>query len=500
MKRIVSRVIEGSRNEKGAALVWIAGSLVTLLAASAFAVDLGWIYLNNSRLQSAADASALAGVVNLPGFPDEATSDAEIAAGANGFPVPAEANLTDEILADNEYRVELTSDVETFFLRVIGFDTIGIRQEATAQYIKPVKLGSPDNQFGGPSVNFWAAINGRYTEIQQGDPYASECIDHNSDYDGGAGCEGATNEEYYREEGYYYAVEIEPDSEDLTVQFYDGGHFIEDVSCWSNPGSGSGESDPSDTSWRPCWDDRGVNLEYRFYAPDTTPTDPFDNDDLLCSDTFPSYFEDEHDLSFGERNAGHFNSWNGSNNCTVPGELTPGIYVLQLPSPLYEGSSKFGIRAIVDSGPSPRVYGLLDMSIHVNFTANQAEPYLAEVRPEHAGKTLEVDIWDLGDAPGSQSQAWITFFRADGTRPECAWEASNGLSGTSSDCYIEIGNQRFNAEWLNVSIPIPDGYTCDPNGPLPACWWKIQINSELQPTDRTTWTARITGDPVRLID
>ena len=487
MRKLRSRL----REDKGAALVWVAGSLVTLLAASAFAVDLGWIYLNNSRLQSAADAAALAGVVNLPGFTAQATADASTAAGANGFDVPTEATLADEILADNEYRVELTADVQTFFLRVLGFDTIGIRQEATAQYIKPVKLGSPSNQFGGPSVNFWAAINGRYTEIQQGDPYASQCISHN----GGstAGCAGGTNPEY-RPGGYYYAVEVGPGSSNLSVQFYDGGHFIEGGS-----GGTSGISNPSDTIWRPNWTNKGVNIEYTLFAPDTTPSDPTDNTVGVCSDVFPSYFTSSPTTT--QRNNGHFNSWTGNNNCSVPGALTEGIYVLQLPSPLYEGSSKFGIRASVGSGPTPKVYGLLDMSIHVNFTSNQAEPYLAEVRPEHAGKTLEVDIWDLGDAPGGQTDAWITFYKADGTRPNCSWDSTNGESATNvSNCRINIGGQRFNAEWLYVKIPIPSDYTCNPDGALPACWWKIQINSNLQPTDRTTWTARITGDPVRLID
>jgi hypothetical protein len=86
--------------------------------------------------------------------------------------------LTDAILAENEYQVFLEADVNTFFLKVIGMDTFRLAQDATAQYIKPVRLGSPDNQFGGPGVNFWAAINGRFTEIKQGDPYASLCITH----------------------------------------------------------------------------------------------------------------------------------------------------------------------------------------------------------------------------------------------------------------------------------------------------------------------------------
>lgn len=76
-----------TRNERGVTLIWAATMLVLLLGASAFATDLGWIYLNGARLQRAADAAALAGVVNLPAFVDEAEADAVDASGRNGFPI-----------------------------------------------------------------------------------------------------------------------------------------------------------------------------------------------------------------------------------------------------------------------------------------------------------------------------------------------------------------------------------------------------------------------------
>jgi hypothetical protein len=140
------------------------------------------------------------------------------------------------------------------------------------------------------------------------------------------------------------------------------------------------------------------------------------------------------------------------------------------------------------------------MSIHVNFTGGVAEPYLAEVRPEHAGKTLEVDIWDLGDVNGTAGIRFIDPVGGAGNPPACTWTSTNGeSSGLINDCIIDISNQRFNAEWLYVRIEIPSTYTCDPTSAT-GCWWKIRITSNNQPTDRTTWAARISGDPVRLID
>lgn len=489
----VSATAPAEPKDKGAVLIWVAGSLVVLLTMAAFAVDLGWIYLNRSRLQSAADAAALAGVVNLPGFPGDANADAASAAGSNGFPIGSRTTMATNITADNKMEVTLTTTVDTFFLRVIGMSSMDVQRSATAEYIKPVALGSPSNQFGGPGQNFWAAINGRYTEMQQGDPYASLCIDHSNTPET---CSGSTNP-LFRAGGYYYAVEVAPGSSGLNIQIYDGGHYMDD-DCGSN-WTCNGVSNPGDTSWRWQWpsSQRGVRIDLRLYAPDQTPLDPTDNTDLRCTRQFPTVVADS--PSAAQTNSGHFNQWTGNNNCSIGGSITPGIWVLQFPSPLYEGSSKFGIRATTGSGPAPKVYGLLDMSIHVNFSGGHAEPYLAEVRPEHAGRTLEVDIFDLGEFNGT-GQIW--FINASGGTPNCNWTSSNGEQSagypTMGACSINISNQRFNEDWLYVDLEIPETYTCDPTSALD-CWWKIHIQAPgTTPTDRTTWSARITGDPVRL--
>jgi hypothetical protein len=58
----------------------------------------------------------------------------------------------------------------------------------------------------------------------------------------------------------------------------------------------------------------------------------------------------------------------------------------------------------------------------------------------------------------------------------------------------------YNARWQDISVPIPDGYTCDDLDPL-GCWVKLQYSygSGNQPSDTTSWTASLEGDPVRII-
>jgi hypothetical protein len=475
------------RAERGAALIWTALAMTTLLGAAAFAVDLGWIYLNATRLQAAADAAALAGVVNLPGFPSEAEADAVLAAANNGFAVTGPTTLTDNILAENRYQVTLESEIPTFFLTIFGMDSMTVGRDAVAEYVKPVKLGSPENQFGGPGQDFWAAINGQYTDREQGDPYSTRCIEN----DTGEPTPRCTSENpWYRAGGYYYAVEVETGATGLQVSLYDPGHYVQ-----PSGSSAAGTSDPGDTSW--VWNDwggqTGIAVSARLYAPDSTPSDPTDNSTQVCSAAWGTYTGNP--PSSASRTSGGFNTWKNVCSSAISNPI-PGIYVLQLPAPLYEGSSKFALRATTSSGAAPKLYGLLDMSIHVNQGAGAPRPWLAEVRPEHAGKTLQVDIFDIGESNTMTLEIWDN----NGTVAGCSWTATNGESQSSvSSCVIDVGGRRLDSQWLNLSIPIPDDYTCDVNSTYD-CWWRVNITGMSSPTDRTTWTGKITGDPVRLIE
>jgi len=134
------------KGEEGFTLVWLASVLLLLIGMAGFGTDLGWLYLNTVRTQSAVDAAALAGVVNLPGFNPE--PDAIAAAQANGYDPGGADTLVVTPIDDNELLATLTTQVNTFFLGVLGFDQFSVTREAKAQYVKPVPLGSPNSCFG----------------------------------------------------------------------------------------------------------------------------------------------------------------------------------------------------------------------------------------------------------------------------------------------------------------------------------------------------------------
>lgn len=78
----------GSDTE-GAVSIIMAGSLMTLLTASALAVDVGSIFLQSRKLQGIADLAAISAARDL----DHATAAAQATATANGWSVPLQVNV-----------------------------------------------------------------------------------------------------------------------------------------------------------------------------------------------------------------------------------------------------------------------------------------------------------------------------------------------------------------------------------------------------------------------
>ncbi len=466
------RVRDRIEDERGATLIWVASMMFVLLGMASFAVDLGWAYLNQTRLQRAADAAALAGVVYLPGFLPQATADAQAAAGANGFPVGGNTTMTVTQLADNKLEVTLTTKVPTFFLRVFGMSEFTLARKSTAEYVKPVPLGSDSNVFGNgndPSQYFWAGIQAPYTQKHQGDPFATRCIQNSSP----STCT-STNPDY-RPEGYYYAIEVASGVANVTVDIYDAG-FYQRSSL--DQETGDTRVDYNHTP--------DFTTNFALYGVDATPQDPTDNPPLGCQ------------LSVGaEQNPSTYkNQWRTISCPALSGPVTPGIYVLRVwtTGSYAAASNHYAVRANAGSGPDPRVYGINDMSIFTNRISGTATLTLAEVAEVHAGKKLELSFFDPGDADGPTS---FVVKMPDGTTATCSWyaEDENGVitASGSGACDIDTTGRIYNGQWIVATVDIPATYTCGAN-----CWWTAQLNMN-NAHDRTTWKARVIGNPVRLV-
>ena len=75
------------------------------------------------------------------------------------------------------------------------------------------------------------------------------------------------------------------------------------------------------------------------------------------------------------------------------------------------GSNQYASRRrLSGAGDQPRVYAYGDMSIMTNYTTSggpRANNYLAEVEPVHAGKTLQIDLFDPGDGVAGKFELQI---------------------------------------------------------------------------------------------
>ncbi len=511
-----AREMQLSADEKGAALPFVAIMLMLLIGMAAFAVDLGWLYLQGARIQRGADAASLAGVVHLPA--NTAQVNAQTANGANangwhvgeinGIPVPVNPG-PDELnwipVNDNRLQVSLTASVPTFFIKIFGIHEVEMTRTATAEYVKPVPMGSPSACFGiaafasdltGPqslanqglgdcaawTMNFWAAINGPLTAKEHGDPFSTRCIQANS---GGCNPAGNTNPQY-RAHGYFYGLEIPGGKTSFDVKIFDAG-FYHRTPTFSEAG------DTRCLTNSNC--DSGPTTVYSVWGPDTTPLDPQDNTLNpalhICTETFGP--------ESGTPNTR--NQWRTI--CTIPNP-TAGIYVLQVRTTGNGGGMNaysIGITTTPSAAPLARTYAINDMSIFTNSGgAPQATVYLAEVETIHSGKNLQLDFFDPGENTGN---AWVEVRTPTDDPSSCRWTSRNeagtvtGGPANINPCRLQstiASVAQFNAQWLNMSIQVPPVYACGAT-----CYWTMRLELGTVSHDRTTWAARIIGNPVRLV-
>ena len=183
-----------ARGERGYLLVWFGAMLLTLLLFAAFAVDLGNWYLTRERVQRAADAAALAGVVHKSnGDPPQAATQAALdTAGNNGFDDNDSATtITFPPVGEAQLAVNIDHDVDNFFLKLISLNTTTISADATAEYNAPLPMGSPSGVLGREpesgaaswrpswdvSSQFWLSVHGPRTTKFNGDAVeADECV------------------------------------------------------------------------------------------------------------------------------------------------------------------------------------------------------------------------------------------------------------------------------------------------------------------------------------
>src|SRR2546425_12340408 len=139
------------REQSGQTLVIVALMLIPLLGFTGLVSDVAWYEVNLMRIQRAADAAALAGVVYLPGNVAGAQAAAQQEATKNGYADGAggvTVTATPEALNNRILGVTVAAPVRSWFARLFGVTQFNARRNARAEFVLPVPMGSPQNYYG----------------------------------------------------------------------------------------------------------------------------------------------------------------------------------------------------------------------------------------------------------------------------------------------------------------------------------------------------------------
>ncbi|WP_158604447.1 TadE/TadG family type IV pilus assembly protein [Nocardioides mangrovicus] len=169
------------------------------------------------------------------------------------------------------------------------------------------------------------------------------------------------------------------------------------------------------------------------------------------------------------------------------------------------GSNRYAVRAFYASGTTPAgavsVAAFGRMPIYMNSNASTATFNLIRVLPAAAGKSMNFTFFDMGDAASSGTVTVLppNDSNMGGTATNCT--ATGFINQTLSTCALSGVSSGNGADGKSetISVPIPSTYTCS-YASAGGCWFQVKINFPSGTvTDTTTWTANISGQPVRLI-
>jgi Flp pilus assembly protein TadG len=497
----------GSRDDRGVVLPLAAMVLVILMIMAAFTVDVGAWYARASKLQRAADAAALAGVVWMPNL-GKATAAAVETAAKNGFVDGVDdISIVVSDLPGNNRRLRVTitdNSAEQYFSTVVVNKEV-ISRRSTAEYVLPVPLGSPTNTLGTGNLlanaeNMWLAVSGYCAAKENGDLRLSRF--DGSYPPGGLICGGTETSTDYDPDGYTYSIDLaQAPGQAMTVELYDpsyapdGGIPAIDLAL-RNPST--------------------ITTIYTL-TEDTNRT-PFVTGDDTLIDTFTATSGD----------ATWSRKWMPMATISNP---IKGTYYLNVKTLAAEpnsfGSNGFSIRGRLGgafascttiagvgySASCPQVHGVTEMSIFANLIQGgglgTANFYLAQVDAIHAGKQMVISLFDSGEGASK-----LEILDPNGNPAFFKWKTpcspptdpSGGCfgSGTALDVSgggIQPGPQRgsgskYNDRMMELTVDLPQDYVAQYGTKV---WWKIRYTVAGSPTDRTTWSVKIVGDPVHLV-
>jgi hypothetical protein len=160
------------------------------------------------------------------------------------------------------------------------------------------------------------------------------------------------------------------------------------------------------------------------------------------------------------------------------------------------GSNRFSVRAYGGPTGAVSVSALGKMSIYANATAASPTFNLIRILPGAAGQTLVFKFFDIGDADANAVLTILPPKETPLSLTSC--KASGYQTLNLPTCAITIS--KWDGKGETVAVPIPSTYACSYTV-AGGCWFRLKVSfASGAVQDTTTWTAYVSGDPVRLIE
>jgi Flp pilus assembly protein TadG len=520
VNRLWQRWCRARNDDGGFVLVFVALSMTMILLICGFGVDLGAWYRVGADLQRAVDAASLAGVTYMPGDPGKAQATVTATLEKNGV-VDGVGGMHVEFMPSpvNPHRLEVcvTDDqVATYFTSIINLHPT-IKKCGKAEYELPIPMGSPLNEMDAASLGgIDLAIDGFCSASEDGDQinsYWSQMFSIPDRQNGYTGCDGqapSTPNLNYDAKGYTYAVEVPSGHPDIDVEVYDAayetGSAIDGVQALPKTG-------PQELNTRFTITDATAGYDQPFvYGNDTVLA--LSNDPQWASQ-WRTLFTIPSSAPAGRYRIHVVTTDASGNQCAISGGVST--------CPDAHDLNGFDLRAhtagmpfvqCTTTGPSadptcPQVFAEQHLGVFAHTSTNIASFYLCSIDPFYAGHTLIIDLFDPGE--GGQS---IQVEDPSGNNPSFTWDTPDSTKDPSLPYYSGAGTSLdvsgipgalpgrinpgiFNDRLVELRIKLPSDFSSY-NGNT---WWKLVYNYGANRVgDRTTWSVRVDGDPVRLVD
>jgi Flp pilus assembly protein TadG len=168
------------------------------------------------------------------------------------------------------------------------------------------------------------------------------------------------------------------------------------------------------------------------------------------------------------------------------------------------GNNRWAVRVKGAKRSVISVSGFEHMEMYANYSNGSVGATstfnLVRVLPAAATKTLKIGFFDTGDA--SQPGTLTIQPPPDSNMPASigTCTGSGVVTGALPGCQLtNVSSATYNGKWQYVNVPIPANYTCTLSQ-AGGCWFTVKFAFPSGvPNDTTTWTAKIDGDPVRII-